>query len=78
MPVIEDPFVKVDGKQIARELCEALQIPIDGIRSIKIDVTAGRNPIVILEKNISNRDMQGIKSVITKYAFMEFVEGQDE
>ncbi len=57
MPVIEDPFVKVDSKQIARELCEALQIPIDGIRSIKIDVTAGRPPTVIIEKNIRKPDM---------------------
>ena len=85
MPVIEDPFVKVSSAQVACELLEALQIPIDRIRSIKIDVTAGQRPTLTIEKynkttekQINRRDIQGIKSVIKKYAFMEFVEGQDD
>ncbi len=78
MPVIYDPFVKVTSKQVAIELCEVLLIPTKGIKSIKIDVTANQPPTVTIEKHISERDMQGIKSVIKTYAFMEFVEGQED
>jgi len=78
MPVIQDQFVKVDSKEVCLELLEALCIPIDGIRSIKIDVTANQPPTVIIEKHVSKRDMQGFKSVIQKYAFMEFVKGQED
>ena len=77
MPVVEDQFVKVSSKEVCYELLEALQVPIDGVRSIKIDVTANQPPTVTIEKSISKRDMQGFKSVIQKYAFMEFVEGQE-
>ena len=73
MSVIEDQFVKVSSKEVCYELLEALCMPIDGIRSIKIDVTANQPPTVIIEKHVSKRDMQGIKEVIQKYAFMEFV-----
>ena len=85
MPVIEDQFVKVDSKEVAHELLEALCIPCEGIRSIKIDVTAGQTPTVTIEtykttveKPLTRSDSQGIKSVIKQYAFMEFVEGQDD
>ena len=78
MPVIGDKFVKVTSKEVCRELLEALQVPIDGVRSIKIDVTANQPPTVTIEKHISRKDMQGFKEVIQKYAFMEFVEGQDD
>lgn len=63
---------------MAREFLEALCIPVDGVRSIKIEVTAKQPPVLIIEKHISKQDMQGIKSVIQKYAFMEFVEGQND
>ena len=82
MPIIVDQFVNVDSKEVAHELLEALCIPIEGIRSIKIDVTAGQTPTVTIEKydttvkkQLTRSDTQGIKSVIKKYAFMEFVEG---
>ncbi len=85
MPVIEDQFVKVSSLEVAHELLEALCVPCEGIRSIKIDVTAGRKPTVTIEKynttsvaDMTRRDMQGIKSVIKSYAFMEFVEGYDD
>lgn len=77
MSVIEEPFRKVGSKEVCYELLEALHVPINGIRSIKIDVTAGQPPTVTIEKQISRRDMQGFKEVIQKYAFVEFVEGQE-
>lgn len=75
MPVIEEQFVKVSSKVVCYELLEALQVRINGVRSIKIDVTANQPPTVIIEKYISRSDMQGFKEVIQKYAFVEFVEG---
>jgi len=77
MSVIEDQFVKVSSNEVCRELLEALGVPIKGVRSIKINVTAKQPPTVTIEKNISKRDMQGFKSVIQKYDFMEFVEGHE-
>ena len=85
MPVIEDQFVKVSSLEVAHELLEALCVPCEGIRSIKIDVTAGRKPTVTIEtynktsvEHITRQDTLGIKSVIKHYAFFEFVEGQDD
>lgn len=85
MPIIVDQFVNVDSKEVAHELLAALCVPCEGIRSIKIDVTAGQRPTVTIEKykttvekQLTRSDTQGIKSVIKKYAFMEFVEGQDD
>ena len=77
MPVIEEPFAKMTSLAVAHELLEALCIPSDGVRSIKIDVSAGKPPTVIIEKHITRSDMQGFKEVIQKYAFMKFVEGQE-
>lgn len=85
MPVIEDQFVKVGSLEVAHELLEALCVPCEGVRSIKIDVTAGQKPTLTIEKykkltvkDITRQDTLGITSVIKNYAFMKFVEGYDD
>ena len=62
------------SRLLAKDMCEALKIPFDGIRNIEIECKYDDVPILRLEKIITIEEAHQIAVVLEKYEIARKIE----
>lgn len=75
---IEDP--NVTGKEIARLICDAVGLPVDGLREININITAGQSATVTVKRFLPKSASDGIVEKLSQFVLCrpESIKGDED
>lgn len=62
---VEDP--KATGKELVRVVCDAVGLPVQGVRSLKLEVTAGEPAVLTVKRFVSQGQMGGMVEKLSEF-----------
>ena len=62
---IDDPIVS--AKELARLICDAVGLPVDGLREININVTAGQQATITVKRFLRKSDTDSMVEKLSQF-----------